>query len=140
MSESTTKPEDHDTVQDLVQLVEDSLTEAKQAYAQLARERQDKVRLEKVASELQNTPEVSTSVVERTVDLLIEHNYIDENQREKLASEIVSNPENILRLTNRIIEISVPSYSEGRGVPKAASEEKTPSDLDGWAKVASQGA
>lgn len=140
MSESTTKPEENNVVQELVQLVEDSLTEAKQAYAQLARERQDKVRLEKVANETQRTPKVSPDIVERTVDLLIEHNYIDEDQREKLASEIVTHPENILRLTNRIIEISVPSYSEGRGVPKEASAEKTPADLDGWAKVASQGA
>lgn len=109
---------DKNTIIELLQLVEDSLEQAKSAYAELASERQEKTRLEKIAS---TRSAVDPAAVRETVDLLVEHNYIDEGVREKLAAEICANPANVLRFTNRLIQISVPAYSEGRGVPKEAS-------------------
>lgn len=131
---------DADTVQELFQLVEDSLTQAKQAYTELAKEREEKVRLEKVANA--RVP-VDNSLVNRTVNILVRHNYLDEEQREKFAAELAARPENALKLLNRVIEISAPPYSEGRGIPKQASEESTQDtseDNSAWLRVINDGA
>lgn len=129
-----------DTVQELFQLVEDSLSQAKQAYTELAEEREAKVRLEKVANENRR---IDSSLVDRTVKLLVRNNYLEEDQQEKFAAELASHPENALKLVNRLVEISAPVYSEGRGIPKQASAEYTDEfteDNSGWLRVVNEGA
>lgn len=139
MSEATLQA-DANTVQELFQLVEDSLSQAKQAYTELAKERAEKVRLEKVASV--QTP-VDTKLVNKTVNLLVRHNYLGEEQQEKFAAELAAHPENALKLVNRLVELSAPSYSEGRGIPKQASTHdngELAEDDFAWFKVVSEGA
>ena len=139
MSVPPTQP-DSATVNELFELVEDSLRQAKQAYTELATERSEKVRLEKVASDARR---IDMSLVNQTVGLLVRHNYLDESNQEKFASELAARPENALRLVNRLVEISAPNLlNEGRGVPKQASArdaEPTEEDLV-WSRVLKEGA
>lgn len=131
---------DTDTVQELFQLVEDSLTHAKQAYTELAKEREEKVRLEKVANEHRR---IDSNLVDRTVSLLVRNNYLDKDQQEKFAAELASHPENALKLVNRLVEISAPAYSEGRGIPKQASThdaQEFSEDNSAWLRVINDGA
>jgi hypothetical protein len=137
---------DQSTIQELFQLVEDSLHQAKQAYIALAEERKEKVRLEKVASELPKTKPIDPVLVNKTVSLLVRHDYLDPSQQEKFASDLAADPQNALKLANRIIEISAPTPhydSEGRGIPKQASTatpETERDDTSAWLKVVSEGA
>lgn len=140
MSESTVQA-DAATVQELLTLVEDSLKQAKQAYSELAQEREEKIRLEKIASEPKT---IDKDLVDRTVSMLVRYDFLDESHQEKFASELASKPENALKLVSRLLEISASaSYSEGRGIPKQASTQQpdsTTEDTSAWLKVVQEGA
>lgn len=141
MSQSNGIQANQETLQDLIQLVEDSLAQAKQAYIELEQERNSRIRLEKVASERQAAPKVDRDLVNQTVNALVRHDYLDREQMDKFAAELEARPENALKLVNRLLEISAPSYTEGRGIPKQAGESPVVSDEDAiWLRVIHEGA
>ena len=129
-------------VQELLSLVEDSLEQAKKAFTELRQIQDAKVELEKVASE--SMPKFSPGVVNKTVRMLVQHNFLPAVEQEKFASQLVEHPENALKLVQRLLTISAPAHDEGRGVPKSASTKTTDSpsaeDNSAWTKVIKEGA
>ena len=131
----------NEAAEELLSLVEDSLLQAKKAYAELRVLQESKVELEKGAST--HVPKFDPGMVNKTVRMLITHNFLHEDQQEKFASSLTERPENALKLVQRLLEISAPAHIEGRGVPKAASTKSAPSsteDDSAWTKVIKEGA
>lgn len=130
-----------EAAEELLSLVEDSLLQAKKAYAELRVMQDSKVELEKVASS--SVPRFDQGMVNKTVRMLVTHNFLHEDQQEKFASSLTERPENALKLVQRLLEISAPSHIEGRGIPKTASTKNAPSssaDDSAWTKVIKEGA
>lgn len=132
-----------EVAEELLTLVEESLEQAKKAYAELRLLKDEKVKLEKVASE-QPAAAFDKASVQKTVRMLVQHSFLHADQQEKFASQLIEKPENALKLVQRLLEVSAPAYNEGRGVPKSASTESsggsTDEDNSLWAKVIKEGA
>lgn len=129
-----------DTTEEFLQLIEDSLEQAKQAYNELQEERKERVRLEKIASEVKTSNE---KIIKDLVDLLIDEDYIDHREKNAFIADLKEEPERVSRIMVRLVENSAPisSSGEGRGIPKQASErddQYPESDL--WTKVITEGA
>lgn len=130
-----------EVAQELLSLVEDSLLQAKKAYTELRDIKEAKVELEKVASV--SMPKFDSGMVNKTVKMLVRHNFLHADQQEKFASQLVEKPENALKLVQRLLEVSAPTHSEGRGIPKSAStntNESSEEDNSLWTKVVKEGA
>jgi hypothetical protein len=137
------QPINSEVAEELLTLVEESLEQAKKAYAELRLLKDEKVQLEKVASEAVKTPTFEKGSVQKTVRMLVQHSFLHPDQQEKFASQLVEKPDNALRLVQRLLEVSAPAYNEGRGVPKSASTEnssRSAEDDSLWSKVIKEGA
>ena len=80
----------------------------------------ESVRLQKVAS-VQDATAPDDRLINKVVDQLVADSYIAIEDRAKIAFEL-NDPDNILKLTSRILEISSAIPTQGRGIPKSASE------------------
>lgn len=129
----------NEVADELLTLVEDSLEQAKVAYAELRKLRDEKVELEKVAS----APVFDRAVVIKTAKMLVRNHWLLPEEQEKFASDLTERPDKALKLVQRLLEISAPAYDEGRGVPKSAStttSDSSKEDNSLWAKVVTEGA
>lgn len=132
-------------MEELLDVTQEALSEAKKAYQEAESWKEQVVELEKIARETKKALESAPStpeeaLVNETVNLLVKHSFLDEEFSVKLASELKEDPSTALRLVKRFIEISPSPFSEGEGVPKSASESQTLEDPDGWSRVWKEGA
>ena len=129
-----------DTAQEFLQLVEDSLVQAKKAYNELQKEREERVRLEKVASEAQHA---TKRIIDDVVNMLVDQNFIENTEFEKYATILVEHPDKVQTAVKQLIRFSIPSSEEGVGIPKQASSEKNGEiqvEDDLWKRVVEEGA
>lgn len=135
--------DDQSPAEELLQLVEESLEQAKQAYRELEEERGERIRLEKVASTARDSHKV---IVNDLVTMMVDDGYIEEDLREKFASDLSEDPSKVLNVVNRLITISAAPVplQEGRGIPKRASEIEESTDdsaeEQAWLRVLAEGA
>jgi len=132
---------------DALQIAEDTLSiareseQAKDAALARAKEAEEKlVELQKVASD-------ATTALDNITDFLRDQGWLTEENYTKYASEMKSDPTLAVNTVKRILEFSEPSYDEGAGIPKGASEESADPNEAAlareralWAKVAAEGA
>lgn len=89
----------------------------------LAEAKEEKVILEKVASQPTFNPEKLNS----TLSLLAERRMIDPEYKEKVAAIVEENPERILEL---ITKMANTSHASGRSIDRVEPNNET--DPDGW--------
>jgi hypothetical protein len=111
---------------------------------------QQRVELEKVAS-------VDQDLVVSTLDKLEDTGFFSDadikQARVKMAAFLSESPNNALVLAQRVLQFSTPSLSEGRGIPKSASNRTGDTKVsskamgypdgwleDGWDTVVREGA
>lgn len=104
-----------------------SLEEEKNSLqTKLAEAKEEKVILEKVASQPTFNPEKLNS----TLSLLAEKRMIDPEYKEKVAAIVEENPERILEL---ITKMANTSHASGRSIDRAEPHNET--DPDGWGNI-----
>jgi hypothetical protein len=129
-----------DTAQEFLQLVEDSLVQAKKAYSELQKERTERIRLEKIASDAQAA---TKCIVDDVVNILLDKNFIEDTEFEKYASILLDQPDKVKTAVNQLMKFSIPSSEEGRGIPKQASygdRSEVSDESDAWQRVLEEGA
>ena len=93
---------------------------------------EERVRLEKVASEIVNTDcGFSDEAIQETVDKLTKLSYISPVYSEKVASQIKEDPAKVLDLLSTISEASLSSSGVEVGQDFSAGDE----DPDGWTQL-----
>ena len=92
----------------------------------LAELKEEKVILEKVASQPTFNPEKLNS----TLELLAERRMIDPEYKEKVAAIVEENPERILELMTKMANTS---YESGRSIDRTEPHSET--DPDGWGNI-----
>lgn len=106
-----------------IQSLED---EKNSLQTKLAELKEEKVILEKVASQ----PTFSPDKLSSALDLLAERRMIDADYKEKVASIIEENPERVLDL---IEKLATASHEFGRSIER--SEPSQEEDPDGWGQI-----
>lgn len=130
-------------IQEVWQMAEDSLAVAKQATEEAAQLRADKVILEKVASERPAEKPFTPQQIDQTLGVLEDLAIITPDTREKLAASLVAEPTGMLKLLEKVAQLSLPAPDSGEGVGKTASRKATPTqdeDPDGWGEIVRLGA
>jgi chromosome segregation ATPase len=108
-----------------------SLEEEKnELQTKLAELKEEKVILEKVASQ----PTFDKEKLDKALSVLAENRMLDPDYKEKVASIVEENPERILDLITKIANSSA-AYESGRSISK--TEPDIGSDLDGWSELKS---
>ena len=93
---------------------------------------EERIRLEKVASEIMNTGcGFSDEAIDDTVNKLTELSYISPVYSEKVASQIKEDPAKVLDLLNTISEASLSNSGVEVGQEFSAGDE----DPDGWTQL-----
>ncbi len=143
---------------DLIQSLQDALAFGKEASmeievlrkqlaekeAQLAGK--DAIILEKVAAAAKNatiTPmsPVSPALVTQLVDSLADRRFLQPQDKQAYLQGLQANPDNLVKLANRLLTISIPSPAQGRGIGGQTSKQASASFIDeGWDIVVEQGA
>ena len=93
----------------------------------LAELKEEKVILEKVASQ----PTFNPDKLSETLNLLAEKRMIDPEYKEKVAAIVEEKPERILELMTKLANIS---HESGRSIDRSADSENS-EDPDGWGEI-----
>ena len=114
-----------------LEYIEDSLSTIEGLQAKVAELSEEKVRLEKVASDNSSRSEpLSSERVSDVVKGLVKLSYINPLYADQVSEKINSDPNVVLDLLEKISESSASLPSSGRGIAKESSIQED--DLDGW--------
>jgi hypothetical protein len=131
---------------DLLAVLSESLTAAKEAAEQndLLRKKvaeQEKIILEKVAAvKTASSIHASPEKISDLVVTLVSNGLFDKNGSEQLAKKLAEHPDNIIKLASGLASLSAPAAQQGRGISKNASSEAPTPISDEWETVIREGA
>jgi hypothetical protein len=110
--------------------------------SELKKAEEEKVYLQKVASEAGNKAPFSEVQLQETLQVLVDGSYLDPSQMEKFASDLQENPDKVLATLDRVVEFSLTSHSEGQGIHKIASSDDADlaAENAAWGRCLNEGA